>query len=70
MGNIVKIEPILDAHFENQPHEVAELMCLGCYRRWTGVYPVKSLLRDMECRCGRVGSIIKTGQTLETQESE
>lgn len=49
---------------KNTPHEVAELICLGCHKRWIGVYPAATLLKDMECKCGRVGSIIKTGQTL------
>ena len=52
---------------ENLPHEVAELICLNCHRRWIGVYPQKTLLKDLECKCGAVGYVIKTGQTLSEQ---
>ena len=47
-----------------RPHEVSELICLKCFRRWIGVYPEYTLLKDLECKCGEVGYIIKTGQTL------
>lgn len=53
----------------NSPHEVAELICLGCRKRWIGVYRANLPLKDMECKCGRVGSIIKTGQTLFDEEA-
>ena len=46
-----------------QPHEVCELMCVHCYDRWIAVFPQKSLLKDMVCKCGKKGTIIKTGQT-------
>lgn len=49
---------------EYLPHEVAELMCLKCFSRWIGVYPQQTLLKDIECKCGAVGYVIKTGQTL------
>lgn len=55
---------------ENLPHEVAELMCVKCCSRWIGVYPSKVLLKDIECTCGHVGFVIKTGQTLEEGEKE
>ena len=63
MGEVVDIE-------KNVPHEVAELMCLKCLSRWIGVYPQSVLLKDMECKCGEVGYIIKTGQTLVDKEDE
>lgn len=44
--------------------EVAELICLKCLNRWIGKYPLCCSLKDIECRCGEVGYIIKTGQTL------
>lgn len=53
---------------EDLPHEVAELICLRCLRRWIGVYPQELKLADMECKCGCVGFIIKTGQTLPESE--
>ena len=49
---------------QNLPHETAELLCLNCHKRWIGVYPKKLLLKDMECKCGCTGMIIKTGQSL------
>lgn len=49
---------------ENTEHEVAELICLKCLNRWIGVYPSELPLKDIECKCGEVGYVIKTGQTL------
>ena len=57
MGTISDIEL-------NLPHEVAELICLKCLNRWIGVYPSELPLKDIECKCGEVGYVIKTGQTL------
>ena len=52
-------------------HEVSELICLKCLRRWTGVYPVRALLKDLKCQCGCKGFVIKTGQTLpESEDNE
>lgn len=55
---------------EDLPHEVAELICLRCLHRWIGVYPQELKLADMECKCGCVGFIIKTGQTIDESEGE
>ena len=49
---------------ENLPHEVAELICLKCLKRWIGVYPERSWLNTFECTCGCMGAVIKPGQTL------
>ncbi len=50
---------------EHRPHEVAELMCANCYKRWIGVYPETELLKNMVCKsCNTRGAIIKTGQTI------
>ena len=49
---------------ENIPHEVSEFICLKCFHRWLGVYPENTLLKDLQCPCGEVGYVIKTGQTL------
>ena len=50
---------------ENDPHEVAELICLNCHKRAIWVYSADTLLKELECRnCGTVGLMIKTGQTL------
>lgn len=57
MDNIVKLD-------EYRPHEVSELICLKCLNRWIGVYPEELLLKNIECKCGKSGYVIKTGQTL------
>ena len=62
MGTISDIE-------SNLPHEVAELICLKCLHRWIGVYPEKTPLKKLECKCGAVGYVIKTGQTIEADRS-
>lgn len=49
---------------ENIPHEVSEVICLKCLFRWMAVYPAETQLKKLECRCGEVGYVIKTGQTL------
>ena len=49
---------------DNLEHEVSELICLKCLNRWIGVYPSELPLKDIECECGEVGYVIKTGQTL------
>ena len=61
MDNVIDIE-------ENMEHEVCELVCLKCLNRWIGVYPSSTLLKGLECECGAVGYIIKTGQTVEYEE--
>lgn len=57
MNNIKSIE-------DNQPHEIAELICLKCFNRAIHVYPEKTLLKELKCKCGETGYLIKTGQTL------
>ena len=54
---------------ENIPHEVSEVICLKCLNRWIAVYPEETPLKDLQCKCGEVGYVIKTGQTI-PQESE
>lgn len=49
---------------DNIEYEVSELICLKCLDRWIGVYPSELPLKDIECKCGEVGYVIKTGQTL------
>ena len=51
----------------NIPHEVSELICLKCLNRWIGVYPTKTPLKELECKCGAIGYVIKTGQTIEEE---
>ena len=52
----------------NMEHEVSELICLKCLSRWIGVYPRKTLLKDIECKCGAIGYVIKTGQDISGKE--
>ena len=49
---------------EYLPHEVSEVICLKCLHRWIAVYPSQTLLKQLECPCGEIGFVIKTGQTI------
>ena len=61
MGEVISIEA-------NMPHTVAELICVKCGKRWIGVWPKETLLKDIACEnCGS-GFVIKTGQDLEDEE--
>ena len=53
---------------ENMPHEVCEVVCLKCLRRWIVAYPTQTLLKDLLCQCGCRGFVIKTGQTINDEE--
>ncbi len=55
---------------ENTPHEIAELICLKCYSRAIHVYPAETLLKDLKCKCGATGLLIKTGQTLHISQTD
>ena len=57
-----KITPIEDG----LPHQVAELICVKCAYRYTGVFPEGVLLKNLTCpKCEEIGAIILTGQPLE-----
>lgn len=57
MADIIDIEA-------NLPHEVSEVMCWKCGKRWIAVFPEKTWLQDLECpNCGQ-GHVFKTGQTI------
>lgn len=60
MSNLINIE-------QNMEHEVAELICLKCLDRWIGVYPQELSLKNIECKCGQTGYVIKTGQIIDTE---
>ena len=48
------------------PHEVKELICIGCKYRFIDVSPCGLVLKDMVCpECGKTGYLICTGQDLE-----
>ena len=61
---------MLKAIEENTPHEVAELICLKCHNRAIHVYPVETLLKDLQCKCGTTRLLIKTGQTLHISQKD
>lgn len=53
----------------HKPHEVAELLCAKCLKRWIGVFPLSVLLKEIECpNCGEAGFTIKTGQELNDEQ--
>lgn len=66
MSKVIDLEQY---KLENSPHFVAELICLGCCERWIGVWQEKVLLKELECKCGEKGKIIRTGQDLEHSSS-
>lgn len=47
-----------------QGYEISELICLKCLNRAIHVYGEDTLLKDIKCKCGEVGYLIKTGQTI------
>ena len=50
----------------NEPHEVAEVICVRCYYRFVAVMREYAPLKDLECpNCKKTGAIIKTGQEYE-----
>lgn len=57
MGEIIELE-------SNLPHEVSEVVCLKCLKRWIAVYPTGTWLKDLQCKCGEVGYVINTGQIM------
>lgn len=60
--NVVDLQEYKD---ENTPHEVAELICLYCKKRWISVHPEGAWLGHWKCpKCGKAGGIIYTGQPL------
>ena len=38
-------------------------------KRWIAVYPEETPLKDIECTCGEIGYVIKTGQELFNNEN-
>ena len=65
MSDIVDFTVLEEKYTGKKPHEVSELICLRCFNRYIGVYPEKTLLKDLQCsKCLMKGFIIKTGQTI------
>lgn len=48
----------------NKPHDISEVICVGCGKRWTAIRPVGTRLKDLECvNCG-AGKVIETGEKI------
>lgn len=53
----------IDSH---RPCLTGEIICVYCYYRYIGTWPVDVLLKDLKCpNCEQIGYIIGTGQILE-----
>lgn len=51
----------------NKPHNVSEVICLTCLKRWIAVRPVETKLKDLECPyCYKQGYAIETGEDIDT----
>ena len=58
MGEIVDFNAL-------QPHNVAEVICVKCGKRWLAVWPSETWLKDLECENCGAGFVVKTGQDLD-----
>ena len=68
-GSIIKFYTKYKEVEENTPHKVSVVICLKCLKRWVSVRPVKTLLKDLECpNCGKIESVIETGETIKDDE--
>ncbi len=57
MDDLIHIE-------EHKPHNVSEVICVRCGKRWISVRPEDVLLKDLECpNCGK-GYVIETGEVV------
>ena len=64
MGDLVEITDFKE-------HDVSEVICLKCYKRWIDVRPSTVWLKDLQCpKCKETGYVINTGQILELDEVE
>ena len=54
-------------NFEDHlPHEVAEVICINCKKRWIAVFPSDMWLKDLQCPgCKQQGYVIMTGQAID-----
>lgn len=63
-GKVVPIE-------EKMPHKVSEVICVRCLKRWIGVRPEGTKLKDLECPgCHMTGAVIETGEEIEEERHE
>ena len=61
---IKTMDKIVD-FYEYQPHNVAEVICVKCGKRWLAVWPAETWLKDLECENCGAGFVVKTGQDLD-----
>lgn len=62
MAEIIEFE-------KNLPHEVEEVICINCKKRWIAVFPSDTLLKDLQCPgCEECGYVIMTGQSLDVED--
>lgn len=55
----------------NLPHQVSEVVCLVCLKRWVAVRPETTLLKQLQCpACKRIGFVIETGENLDLTVEE
>ena len=53
------------------PHEVQEVICVKCLKRWIAVYKEGTLLKDIECpECHNSGYVIATGQDISAMQGD
>ena len=59
-------------NFEDRlPHDVAEVICINCKKRWVAVYPSDVLLKELQCpKCKQFGYVIMTGQQISEKDLE
>ena len=57
MAKVVPIEDGIE-------HNVCEVICVKCGKRWISVYPTSVLLKEIICPVCGAGFVIKTGQEL------
>ena len=65
MSKVISFEEYVQ---DNTPHCAGELICIGCHKRWIGVWPEKLWLKDITCPyCNTQGLVISTGQLMEEE---
>lgn len=57
MGKVLNID-------ENKPHEISEVICVKCGKRWIAVRQEETLLKSLECPSCGAGFVIETGEDL------
>jgi len=53
------------------PYKVSEVICVRCFYRYLSVRPIKTLLKELECRqCKSIESIIETGEDMDIENTK